>query len=132
VERFVEKEVQISSVLQTSPSELVIPTPRDPFSAKTPGAAIPDAKPVVKASTSLEKKLAKAVKAKDGPGVMDALKAGADVNWVNPITSIAPLHLAVKQNDLEITRLLLEQGADPNTQTKAGWTAMHFAVRTKI
>lgn len=92
-------------------------------------ASAADAAAPVKTTSSKEKVLARAVKNKDPKGVTEALDAGADVNWINPITSIAPLHLAVKHNDLAITRLLLERGADPNAQTKAGWTSMHFAVK---
>ncbi len=128
-----KKNQQLIDVLKMSPSDLVIPSPRDPFSAKTPGVSIPDAASVAaaKPSSSLEKRLARAVKAKDPNATLEALEEGADVNWVNPITSIAPLHLAVKQNDLEVARVLLEKGADPNAQTKAGWTSMHFAVLKK-
>ncbi|KAK2849669.1 hypothetical protein Q7C36_008452 [Tachysurus vachellii] len=38
-----------------------------------------------------------------------------------------PLHLAAIKGDVETTRELLEQGADPNLKDHAGWTPLHEA-----
>ncbi|KAK3542787.1 hypothetical protein QTP70_002990 [Hemibagrus guttatus] len=38
-----------------------------------------------------------------------------------------PLHLAAIKGDVEMTRELLEQGADPNLKDHAGWTPLHEA-----
>jgi ankyrin repeat protein len=99
---------------------------------KSVDVVVPEAAGSVVVSTgsakSAEKQLSKAMAAGDLAGVIAALDAGADVNHVNPTTSICPIHVAVKQGKLDIARVLLERGADVNTQTKAGWTPMHFAV----
>ncbi|MBI2570900.1 MAG: ankyrin repeat domain-containing protein [Candidatus Schekmanbacteria bacterium] len=39
-----------------------------------------------------------------------------------------PLMLAAGQRTLELTRLLLEYGANPNLRGPHGWTALHYAV----
>ncbi|NDE99912.1 MAG: ankyrin repeat domain-containing protein [Verrucomicrobia bacterium] len=36
-----------------------------------------------------------------------------------------PLHLAAARGDLELIRLLLDHGADPNAQLLSGWTNNH-------
>ncbi|XP_060784990.1 BRCA1-associated RING domain protein 1 isoform X2 [Neoarius graeffei] len=38
-----------------------------------------------------------------------------------------PLHLAAIKGDVEVTKALLEQGADPNLKDHAGWTPLHEA-----
>ncbi|KAF5903389.1 BRCA1-associated RING domain protein 1, partial [Clarias magur] len=38
-----------------------------------------------------------------------------------------PLHLAAIKGDVETTKALLEQGADPNLKDHAGWTPLHEA-----
>ncbi|XP_053482193.1 BRCA1-associated RING domain protein 1 isoform X2 [Ictalurus furcatus] len=38
-----------------------------------------------------------------------------------------PLHLAAIKGDVEMTKALLEQGADPNLKDHAGWTPLHEA-----
>ncbi|KAI5613430.1 BRCA1-associated RING domain protein 1 [Silurus asotus] len=38
-----------------------------------------------------------------------------------------PLHLAAIKGDVEMTRELLQQGADPNLKDHAGWTPLHEA-----
>ena len=143
-----KKNQAIVDLLKTNPADLPIPEPRAPDGAERPSdsqpvvlgptpSATPDVEevapavattPGAAAVTAGAKQLARAVRAKDAAAVKAALDEGADVNWVNPITSIAPLHVAVKQGDLPVTQVLLEHGADPNLQTKSGWTAMHFAV----
>ncbi len=133
-------------MLKLSPADLPIPEPPAPESRETPKVETTpsfddESLPVSttpngtssqsnasSASSSLVKQLARAVRAGDVAASCAAIDAGADINWVNPITSIAPIHMAVKQGDLVLTQALLERGADPNLQTKSGWTAMHFAV----
>eukprot|EP00811_Abedinium_folium_P025600 NODE_3664_length_2002_cov_5.939200.p1 GENE.NODE_3664_length_2002_cov_5.939200~~NODE_3664_length_2002_cov_5.939200.p1 ORF type:complete len:535 (+),score=139.56 NODE_3664_length_2002_cov_5.939200:182-1606(+) len=40
-----------------------------------------------------------------------------------------PLHLAAQSGDVALIQVLLEHGADPNTQEETtGWTPLHFAV----
>jgi hypothetical protein len=131
-------------ILKASPGGVPIPEPRVPDgTASVPSltlgptpTATPDAEEAAAMTTSPggaaasagAKQLTRAVRAGDVAAVKAVLDEGADVNWVNPITSIAPLHVAVKQGDLAVTQVLLEHAADPNLQTKSGWTAMHFAV----
>ena len=40
---------------------------------------------------------------------------------------LAPLHLAVREGDEDVSRVLLELGADITSQTYYGWTALHLA-----
>jgi ankyrin repeat protein len=42
--------------------------------------------------------------------VRAALQAGADVDTVDPATGLAPLHIAVGQNDGALCRFLIEEG----------------------
>ena len=39
------------------------------------------------------------------------------------------MHRAVELNNFEITKLLLDYGADPSLQCKKGFTALHYAAR---
>lgn len=41
-----------------------------------------------------------------------------------------PLHAAAAGAQVEVMRLLLENGADPNAQQHGGWTALHTAAQT--
>jgi ankyrin repeat protein len=65
-------------------------------------------------------------------GVRLLLERGADVEAVarNPML-VRPLHSAVagEGHRLEIARLLLEHGADPNAKQQADFTPMHAAVQ---
>ena len=44
------------------------------------------------------------------------------------VTGRTPLHWAVDNNDLELTRLLLEHGADPNAYTRNGLSVLVYPV----
>ncbi len=68
----------------------------------------------------------------DRGGALEALDSGADPNWTNPSTSTCALHIACKLGHTKIALLLLQRGADVNTQTKTGWIPMHFAVNTGL
>lgn len=58
------------------------------------------------------------------------LKAGAQVNSPsNNSLGVTPLQSAVAGNHLEITRLLLEAGADPNVRERGGNTPLHAAAQ---
>ena len=40
-----------------------------------------------------------------------------------------PLHYAAKSSNLEMVRLLLENGADLRAADRHGWSVLHYAVR---
>ena len=39
-----------------------------------------------------------------------------------------PLHVAIRHGHLEIAKLLVQLGADPNSETKDHFTALHLAI----
>jgi hypothetical protein len=82
--------------------------------------------------SALGKQLHRAVRENDRGGALEALDSGADPNWTNPSTSTCALHIACKLGHTKIALLLLQRGADVNTQTKTGWIPMHFAVNTGL
>ncbi len=82
--------------------------------------------------SALGKQLHRAVRENDRGGALEALDAGADPNWTNPSTSTCALHIACKLGHTKIALLLLQRGAEVNTQTKTGWIPMHFAVNTGL
>ncbi len=57
-------------------------------------------------------RLHRAVSEGDAASVRVELDKGVDLNRKNP-DKLTPLHLAARQGHLEISRLLLEKGADP-------------------
>lgn len=52
---------------------------------------------------------------------------GADLNIPADYSKMSALHMAVSQRNLEITRLLLCFGADPNPVNNHGDTPRHMA-----
>ena len=61
------------------------------------------------------------------------IKRGVNVNAAAPATSqvpqgITPLMFSSAENHLEITKILLDAGADPNQSDKGGGTALIYAV----
>jgi ankyrin repeat protein len=60
------------------------------------------------------------------------LDAGADVNQVaDNALKVAPIHAAVSNGDIEIVKLLLEHGADPNARQQNDFTPLQAATQTK-
>lgn len=59
------------------------------------------------------------------------LSKGADVNAVakNP-TNVMPIHSAVSQRHLEITKLLLNNGANVSAKQQGGFTPLHEAAQS--
>ena len=61
------------------------------------------------------------------------LKAGANVNAVNnSFNCITPLSFAVRENSIEIAKLLLDHGADVNIQDSVGETSLHYAAENSF
>ncbi len=57
------------------------------------------------------------------------LKQGANVNYIQDSNlEYTALHYAAKHGNLEIIKVLLEAGAKADARTKAGYTALEFAI----
>lgn len=63
------------------------------------------------------------------PVVLQAIRAGADVNACDEDTGNTALMKAVASANVEVSRILLENGADPNARNKKGETALMAAVK---
>jgi ankyrin repeat protein len=65
-----------------------------------------------------------------GPDVAKLLiESGVEVNTVVPYSGETPLINAVKKGRIELTRMLLEAGADPNAlHRRTQWTALDYAI----
>jgi hypothetical protein len=85
------------------------------------------------ATTTARTPLMKAVEGGNSDAVRQLLNGGVNVNEKSDY-DIGPggkewtaLHLAGKRGDVNITRLLLDHGADPGIRTKFGWTPLKWA-----
>ncbi|CAB0032293.1 unnamed protein product [Trichogramma brassicae] len=58
------------------------------------------------------------------------VRGGADPNHLAERTDVRPLQLAVRNGRLDLTELLLVNGADPNLANRRGMTPLHVACRT--
>ena len=88
------------------------------------------------ATTTARTPLMKAVEGGDTDAVRQVLSSGVNVNEKSDY-DIGPggkqwtaLHLAAKRGDANITRLLLDHGADPLIGTQFGWTPLKWAERS--
>lgn len=59
------------------------------------------------------------------------IDGGADVNATDPGNGIRPLHISATKGCVNVCEFLLRHGADMDTQTAAGDTAMHLAAANK-
>jgi ankyrin repeat protein len=68
---------------------------------------------------------------KDEPNlnlVSDLITLGANVDWQDEDNyNYTPLHLAVREESVEIARMLIDSGADLNLQDQWGYTPLHWA-----
>jgi ankyrin repeat protein len=85
------------------------------------------------ATTTARTPLMKAVEEGNRDAVKQLLNSGVNVNEKSDY-DIGPggkewiaLHLAAKKGDANMTRLLLDHGADPNIGTKMRWTPLKWA-----
>jgi cytochrome c len=71
-------------------------------------------------------KLGDLTKSGDMAGVTAALDEGADINEVDGVTA---LYIAIESGNLELTRLLIERGADVNLPVKLQRTPLYAAIK---
>ncbi|WP_342263506.1 ankyrin repeat domain-containing protein [Spiroplasma endosymbiont of Clivina fossor] len=55
---------------------------------------------------------------------------GHNVNFQDPLVNNTYLHIAARNGQLELVKLLLERGANPNIQEKKGLTPLYFAAES--
>ena len=63
----------------------------------------------------------------DTHSVLRELEDGTDVNIADPASGATPLIAAAVHGNVDVTKLLLERGADPNGRGRDGGTALHAA-----
>jgi len=77
---------------------------------------------------SKEEQLIQAVEEKDTIKVTELIKKGAKINYRRQDGQVSPLDCAVIGGDVELVNLLLNNGADVNSQTRNGYTALSTAL----
>jgi len=77
----------------------------------------------------LDHVLCLAVADRDMGAVRRALDAGDDPNGIG-IEGLRPLHICAGKFDLEMARLLIARGADPNGRTERSETPFHVVARS--
>lgn len=76
--------------------------------------------------------LVEAVRTKDARFVDALLQYGALAKSKDPASGASPLHVAFQQNLIDISKLLLQYGADPNVDDKGGKLARDYAPSAEI
>lgn len=83
-------------------------------------------------SERLDRALLKAVYDADFNEAVAALEAGADIDFADPETGLAALHIAVGTNNLALTRLLIEEwGATIGPDGRGRWPTV-IAARSGV
>lgn len=85
-----------------------------------------------KAERSSDERLFDAIRSGDVSVFVAAMADGANPNATSRQGAESALMAAVEHDQVEILRLLLQQGADVNYATVTGWTALHHAVDLEV
>lgn len=93
--------------------------------AHTPGAAAASGKPASPAGTASP--LSEAIRANDAAGIATAIAAGADANGFDAEFRTPLITLAALVGNVDVTRVLLDAGADPEARGDDGRTPLHAA-----
>ena len=83
----------------------------------------------------LNKRLYKAIKNGNLEKAKSLINKGADVSFTLLYNAAAKIFFKdseINKYLLELTKLLLENGADPNLQTATGQAPLYYAVRAEI
>lgn len=79
-----------------------------------------------------DEKFAKSIKDEDLQTIQDDIKNGVDVNGRLPGLTFKPIHVAVNTGNLDIVKLLLDNGASINDgEGFGGYTPLHHAANRK-
>ena len=78
-----------------------------------------------------DEKFAKSIKDEDLQTIQDDIKNGVDVNGRLPGLTFKPIHVAVNTGNLDIVKLLLDNGASINMKDNSGYTPLHHAANRK-
>ena len=79
-----------------------------------------------------DEKFAKSIKDEDLQTIQDDIKNGVDVNGRLPGLTFKPIHVAVNTGNLDIVKLLLDNGASINEgEGFGGYTPLHHAANRK-
>lgn len=80
----------------------------------------------------LDRALLKAAYDADFDGAVAALEAGADIDFADPGTGLAALHIAVGTNQLALVRALIEEwGATIGPDSRGRWPTV-IAARSRV
>jgi len=83
-------------------------------------------------ANAVDVQLYRAARIGDGPAMSEALKNGANPNWVAPQHGWTSLHVSAEYRQVAACRLLLASGADPGIEDKNGVTPAELAKRRGI
>jgi ankyrin repeat protein len=78
-----------------------------------------------------DEEFAKAIKEEDIENIQHDIKSGVDINERLPGMTHKPIHVAVNTGNLDIVKLLLDNGASINMKDTDGYTPLHHAANRK-
>lgn len=82
-------------------------------------------KPQIELSSSFATPLTVAVSKGDLAFIKKLIEYGADVNEISE--DLSPLMIAARYNKVDIIKVLLANGANPNVKNEKGFTALKYA-----